>query len=303
MPAPTITVCIPAYRAEAYMQAALESVRAQTFTDWEIVVTEDGSKDGVEAIVRAFASSVEQPVVYNRHEKNRGLPATRNTGIAAARGEWIAFLDADDLWQPGHLEHLVAAADDADMVFSGTIPFDDVTGEHQTPCVPTADDLANLPLALYAGRLSVLPSSVMIRKDAFARFGLISLEFPIVNDTEYWLRLLRGGGQPAYSGATTCLYRRHAASMSRRAAAILQDSARLCEHYADWSAIPSKFRRSRPANLYRWAGSTLLNDQPAEAMAMLKRSLRLQPLNPKTLGLCGKAVLRRWTAPHATAGT
>src|SRR5687767_8608489 len=100
---PLISICIPSYKADKYLGAALASVKEQTLTDWEVIVTEDGSKDRAEEIVKEFAATVTQTVVYQRHEVNRGLPATRNTSIAAARGEFIAFLDADDKWVAGHL--------------------------------------------------------------------------------------------------------------------------------------------------------------------------------------------------------
>src|SRR5688572_7380498 len=108
MTPPLISICIPAFHAENFLPAALESVRAQRFTDWELIVTEDGSRDSTEEIVREFARTVSQPVRYDRHEQNLGRPATRNTGIAAATAEWIALLDADDVWTTGHLEAAAA---------------------------------------------------------------------------------------------------------------------------------------------------------------------------------------------------
>src|SRR5882757_9190931 len=116
-PVPQVSICIPAYRAERYLEATLKSIQGQTFRDWEVIVTEDGSKDRTEDIVRGFAATVNQSVLYNRHDVNHGLPATRNTGIVTARGTWIALLDADDLWQPDHLESLISTSqlDDYDM--------------------------------------------------------------------------------------------------------------------------------------------------------------------------------------------
>ena len=81
MTTPRVSICIPAFKAEAYLAETLASVRAQTFANWELIVTEDGSRDRTEAIVAAFAATVPQPVRYMRHEPNRGLPATRNAGI------------------------------------------------------------------------------------------------------------------------------------------------------------------------------------------------------------------------------
>src|ERR1039457_4756626 len=100
MNTPLVSICIPAYNAERFIPETLASVRAQTYKNWEVIVTEDGTKDSTEELLATFAKPVPQPVIYNRHEINRGLPHTRNTGIGAARGQWIAFLDADDFWEP-----------------------------------------------------------------------------------------------------------------------------------------------------------------------------------------------------------
>lgn len=294
MARPTISICIPAYKAERFLADTLASIAAQTFSDWELVVTEDGSYDRTEEIVRTFAASVTQSVTYNRHETNRGLPITRNTGITATRGEWIAFIDSDDLWKPQHLAKLVATAatGDYDLVFAGTIPFDDVTGKELQPCIPTAEDLRDLPVALYTGRLSVLPSSVMVRRRAFERYGMISTDFPHANDTEYWLRILRGGGRLAYTGESTCLYRKHASAMSLRASRILTNTAQICERYADWPAIPKSVARRRTGNLYRYAGRATLPNDARTAAALITRSLRLDPLRMQTWATLAVAYLK-----------
>ncbi len=299
--APLVSVCIPAYKAERYLEPTLRSIADQTLGDWEVIVTEDGSRDRAEEIVRRFAASVPQGVLYHRHEVNRGLPATRNTGIAAAAGTWIAFLDSDDLWKPPHLELLVAAADAvrADVAFSGTEWFEDGTERIVQQSVPTEQDLQELPAALFLGRLSVLPSSAMVRRQALLSHGAVNLEYPHVNDTELWLRLLRAGGRMAYSNASTCLYRKHPGAMSKRAAELLLDSAALCEAFASWAAIPAAIKRSRPADLYRWAGMTLLPYDAPQAVTAFRRALRLQPTRVALLALLAKAVLkaRGQTAP------
>jgi glycosyltransferase involved in cell wall biosynthesis len=301
---PLVSICIPAYKADKYIESTLRSIAAQTFTDWEVIVTEDGSSDRTREIVHSFAATIRQSVTYNRHEVNRGLPATRNTGIAAARGVWVALLDSDDLWRPNHLESLVEASrqNSCDLVFSGTEWFEDGTGKTLRTSVASPEDLKQLPVALFTGRLSVLPSSVMIRRQIFHRIGFVSTEFPLVNDTEYWLRVLRHGGKMAYSGKITCLYRKHGDAMSSKSAEMLADSALLCEKYANWSAIPRALRKQRPADLYRWAGRTLMPVNPAQASKLLQRSLRLEPFNPKTLGLLARSILhfRRSAAVPAT---
>jgi glycosyltransferase involved in cell wall biosynthesis len=98
---PYVSVVIPLYQTQRYIADALASVLAQTSTDFEVLVIDDGSSDGGPAIARA----VPDPRVRVITQLNRGLAGARNTGIAQARGEVVAFLDADDLWQPAKLEH------------------------------------------------------------------------------------------------------------------------------------------------------------------------------------------------------
>jgi hypothetical protein len=133
----------------------------------------------------------------------------------------------------------------------------------------------------------------MLKRTSLSKFGPFSSDFPICSDTEYWLRILARGGHLSHSGTNTCIYRQHAAALSRSAVSNLTENARICEHYAKWDAIPRRIRRSRPANLYRWAGRTLMVENPSAALSPIAHSLRLQPLNPKTLGLWAKAFFQQ----------
>lgn len=296
MSLPTVSICIPAYRAEKYLPAALETVRSQTFQDWELIVTEDGSKDSAEDIVRRFAQSVAQPVTYNRHDKNRGLPETRNTGMAAARAPWIAFLDADDLWLPEHLAKLVAAASqDVQLVYAGSQIFDDATGTDLEVRVPTPESLQNFPASLYTGKIIIQPSAAMISRSALQKNGGFSASYPICNDLEYWVRLASRGGKARYSGAVTCRYRKHPAAMSQKAAALIAETGRICEAYRDWKEVPAALRRTRAAKLYFYAGQMLLRESPAEARAWLRESVRANPLSLRAFAYLVASVVKART--------
>lgn len=304
---PLVSICIPAFHADEFLDETLRSVASQTFADWEVIVTEDGSKDETEAIVRAFAGSVSQPVIYSRHDRNLGLPATRNTGIGTARGSWIALLDSDDVWERDHLAQLVETAmrQEADLAFAGTVPFDDQNKVMHRPCVPTAEDLRQLPVALYTGRLSVLPSSVLVSRRAFEKFGLISTDFPHANDTEFWLRVLRGGGRMVYTGQSTCRYRKHAGAMSLRAWRILTNTAEICERYRDWNAIPMRVARRRVCSLYRYAARATASLDARSAVALMVRSLRVAPLSLFSwfyfVVMCLRAAPGFFAAPRRTS--
>lgn len=124
MSEPFISVVIPAYNAESFIGETLESVRVQTFSDYEVIVVDDGSTDRTAEI----ASGYDGVTVIG--QSNRGEAGARNTGIRAARGKYVAFLDADDIWLPSKLEkqasHLVAHPPTA-WTYTDALVFDSAT--------------------------------------------------------------------------------------------------------------------------------------------------------------------------------
>lgn len=104
---PRVSVVVPVYNVESYLSACLESILSQTFSDFELLVVDDGSTDGSVALVEAIVD----PRLRLIRQENRGLAGARNTGIRHAEGEFIALLDSDDLWLPQKLERHVAHLD------------------------------------------------------------------------------------------------------------------------------------------------------------------------------------------------
>lgn len=115
---PCVTVVMPAYNAERYIETAIRSVMGQTFTDWELIVIDDGSKDTTVKIVEQLARE-DGRITSLRNEVNMGVAKTRNRGMALASGEFVALLDSDDVWHPEKLEKQVALAKEtgADVVY------------------------------------------------------------------------------------------------------------------------------------------------------------------------------------------
>ena len=97
-----ISIIIPAYNAEKYLESTIQSVINQTYTDWELIIINDGSNDGTLELISNFKDRDSRIKVFSY--ENAGVAHSRNRGIAKARGEYIAFLDADDLWTPNKLE-------------------------------------------------------------------------------------------------------------------------------------------------------------------------------------------------------
>jgi len=118
----TISVIIPTYNYDRFLREAIDSVLAQTYPALEIIVVDDGSTDDTPRILAEYGDRIR--VI---RQENLGASAARNTGIAAARGEWVAFLDSDDLWRPRKLEcdaARIAADPDLGMVHCGAEQFD-----------------------------------------------------------------------------------------------------------------------------------------------------------------------------------
>lgn len=277
MRAPFISICIPAYRAERFLAETLESVRAQTFADWELIVTEDGSRDRTEELTRAFAATVSQSVRYTRHDPNRGLPATRNAGIAEARGEWIALLDADDLWEPEHLASLAKAAEQtgAELVHAGSVLFDSDTGRELEVRAPSARRVAEFPRSLFFNAYSVQPASVLLRRELWARVGGFNPEYRYVEDREMWMRCARAGAKFHYTGKNTCRYRKHGAALSTHAAEMAEAGAAVFEQHLDWEEIPKEWRVRLTAENWAAAGQLRFKTRPALAARHFARAYEL----------------------------
>ena len=105
-----VSVIVPIYQVEAYLPRCLDSILAQTFADFELILVDDGTRDGCPAIMQAYAARDSR--IRQIHKKNGGLSSARNAGLDVAQGEYIAFVDADDYVAPGWLEETVRAADE-----------------------------------------------------------------------------------------------------------------------------------------------------------------------------------------------
>src|SRR4029450_14102924 len=115
---PCVGCGMPRYQGREPLAAAIESVLAQPFELFELLVVDDGSTDGSSEIARTYAER--DPRVHYRRQENAGQGAARNAGIGVARGEAVAFLDQDDLWLPNKLARQLPLLDDATVVYSDT---------------------------------------------------------------------------------------------------------------------------------------------------------------------------------------
>lgn len=118
---PLVSVVMPSYNAASYISSTIESVLAQTYVEWELLIVDDCSKDSTRALVHRFEQQ-DRRIKLIPLEKNNGAPAApRNIGIRTAGGEWIAFLDADDIWHPRKLEIQLEIMRQEGVFFSSTL--------------------------------------------------------------------------------------------------------------------------------------------------------------------------------------
>jgi len=110
---PLVSVVMPFLNAERFIEEAVESLLGQTFVNWELLFVDDGSSDKSSAIAKRYVERYSDKMKYLEHSshQNHGMSASRNLGIRHARGEYIAFLDADDAYMPNKLEQQVAILD------------------------------------------------------------------------------------------------------------------------------------------------------------------------------------------------
>jgi len=212
--APLISVVIPAYRTAQSIAATLDSVLAQTFQNYEILVVNDGSPDTAQ-LEQALAPYRDR-IAYFRQE-NEGPAGARNTGIRAARGEYIALLDSDDLWEPEHLAAQLAVLRDdpsIDMVYADARIFGDVPSAGRTvmDLCPSTGPVTFESLVSRGCTVHICVS--LVRRRALLDAGLFDPAFRGTEDIDMWLRIVRRGGRIAYQRRVLGRYRRHPGSLS-----------------------------------------------------------------------------------------
>jgi hypothetical protein len=219
---PTVSVIIPFLNAENFIREAIESVLAQTYTEWELLLVDDGSTDGSTAIARNHTELNPGRIRYLEHEDhvNRGISASRNLGISHARGEFLTFLDADDVWLSGKLQRQVAVMKqnpDVALMFNPAFIWKDgVKGPQRMPLSPGRLSRGAWLITLLAREgADAFPSAVMIRTDAAVKLGGFE-GTNLYEDQTTWIKFSLNS-TVYYDEEAVALYRSHPASCCRSA--------------------------------------------------------------------------------------
>jgi glycosyltransferase involved in cell wall biosynthesis len=226
--APLVSVVMPVLDVERFLAEAIESVRAQTYAHWELLICDDGSTDGSAAIAQYYAKLDPARIRHLAHDDGatRGASAARNLGLRHARGEFVALLDGDDVWLPNKLEEQVAILNerpDADALYGDTLYWYGWTGAPEDAArdftpeagVPSGTLLAPRELITRMLRHEVMAPctcSLIVRADAVRRSGGFVDEFRhIYTDQAFYARLSLVASV-LYVDRTWDRYRRHPGS-------------------------------------------------------------------------------------------
>ncbi len=297
---PRVSVVIPAHNARSFIRAALLSVRAQTLGDWEILLVDDGSSDGT--LEEARASGV--PLRCLRQER-RGPGAARNRGVSQAAGEYVAFLDADDSFQPRKLE-LQARALDEEAQWGAVYTDVSIVEAGRSP--QRKSDSVALPSGWIAEEILrdpriIITSTLMFRRRLWEGTGPFDEGSPIAEDWEWFVRLACRAPILALPEALVD-YRLHAANTHRNLDANAAHGLRMLRRALDAYAaagrrVSAGLRRDVLHEYYRSYGAGyLFSGRGWRAAPYFLRALALRPAQARgylylAASLVPPAALRR----------
>lgn len=186
MTVPAVSIVMPCYNARDHLPRSVGSVLAQSFQDWELIAVDDGSTDGT----RTWLQSQSDPRIRVRSQPNRGVSAARNAGLEMARGAFIAFLDADDTWEPSFIQEMHAALcdhPDAVLTYCGWQNLG-LPGGRGQPFVPPDYETPTKPQALFSSCLWPI-HAVLVRRAAVMAAGGFDTSLQNAEDYALWLRV------------------------------------------------------------------------------------------------------------------
>lgn len=211
-PPDLVSVIIPAYNAAPYIKATLDSVFAQTYRSFQVIVVNDGSPDT--EILEDLLQPYRDRIVYIKQE-NRGLSGARNTGLRAATGNMVALLDADDIWAPDYLEEqtgFLREHPEYDLVYCNARFFGESIYDGKEYMDVCRSDGEATSAAIISRRCHVFVS-VAARTEVLKRFGFDE-SLRSCEDFDCWLRLTAAGHRIGYHRKILVHYRKHGASLS-----------------------------------------------------------------------------------------
>lgn len=298
MTVPTISVIVPAYNAEKTILETVRSIQAQTFSDFELIVINDGSKDGTVQVLEG----IHDPRLKVFSYENGGLPVARNRGIDRSIGQYLSFVDADDLWTPDKLETQLAALQQnpaAGVAYSWTVLVDDQGNFLYKP-----DPIyyqGNIYARMLTGNFISSGSNILVRRDLVEAAGEFDPTLKSAEDWDYYLRLAQRT-EFALVPKYQILYRRSSQSMTSKVDVMEKNILIVIDRA--FTQAPAELQYLRPQTLsntnlfFAYLCLTFASDEAGirKAGEKLAKALRIYPKNllqRKTLRFLAKYLVLR----------
>ena len=271
-----VSVIIPAYNQARFLKSAINSVLAQTYTNWECIVVDDGSTDNTSDLVHRF----NHPKIKYIYQRNSGLSAARNTGLLASKGEFITFLDSDDCFTPQKIELLMNVMENRPdfALVAGTAALIDENGNPINRKFETKLPKNSFEL-VFGNPLHV--GSILLRREWYIKTGLFDINLKSYEDWDYWLRLVLAGGKLESINKTVSFYRFHTSQMTRNSQQMTEASFAVLKKIFDDPNLPLEWQplknKAFSFSYLRATANAYLNEDYKNAKVYLSEACRLYP--------------------------
>jgi glycosyltransferase involved in cell wall biosynthesis len=217
-----VSTIIPAFNAEKYLRESVDSALSQNYHEQEVIVVDDGSTDSTPLILAEYGNKIR--VV---RQPNKGSPAACNKGVEVARGSWISFLDADDIWLPDKLSKQLQVCGRTDISHTDSLVFgDSVAGEiRRSTFEPPYSGMVLKELLV---RNFISKSTVLMRRDLYRQYGGFDESYTGVEDWPFWIKIC-ARHELGYLPEALVRYRVHLKSKSMEGRKTLVDHMRIIE--------------------------------------------------------------------------
>lgn len=299
---PNVSVIIPTYNCSQYISEAIESVLNQSFQAFELIIVNDGSTDRTDEVIKKYLDSFPDKIKYIKQE-NKGHAAARNTGIKASGGEFIAFLDADDLWLPNKLAAQILVFDknpDVGLVHTNCYGFGGPGGTYLGRYWMTPEQIQKhsgyIFFEHYFRTIRITTSTVMIRKKCLDEVGLFDENLSRLGseDRELFLRIL-WKYHAVYIDKPLGKYRDRSDSSGQNHEKMIKGQKYVYEKITKLYKLPNSYKRKALSSVYyEWASAFYESFQFQQGYTLQVKSILYNPSNPHNYLLTGKMIKRLW---------
>lgn len=291
----TVDVIIPAFNAARYLPLALESVSSQTFDDWHIVLVNDGSTDATDEVVAPFLERFGSKITYIK-QKNRGLPASRNTAIRSSDSEFIALLDADDVWMPNRLTESVAvlkAQKDVGLTYGLVTLINPEGCTIETWSGNRGNAEGQIASQIYMRKIELPCPTVTFRRKCVDDIGFFDETMRATEDRDLWLRIALHYSV-AFIPVILASYRVSPGSMSTDSRRMLESQLRFIHKHYGSRGCGILARQASVARAYKQQAEALRGQgQTTAALMIALKAAALYPVDPDNLRTAA-SVFARW---------